>query len=129
MGWSGFLSPNISHIFPRILHLSCITRKMETRELYRLSNVKLYFYLTSSKDIYKFKKYEYNSSMFMLFYFDPLQNHAIMMHAPYFLSRERGKTFRRKCLTCDKKKGKEKGKPFSSLKKSCFLKSALLVNF
>ena len=31
------------------------------------------------------------------------------MHALYFLSRERGITFRRECPTCDEKRGEGKG--------------------
>ena len=35
---------------------------------------------------------------------------GVMVHALYFLSRERGKTLKRECPTCDKKRGEGKGK-------------------
>ena len=51
--------------------------------------------------------------MFMLFLLRPPTKpgyHDVTTHALYFLSRERGITFRRKCPACDeKKRGRERG--------------------
>ena len=55
----------------------------------------------------------YGSSIFMLFLLRPSTKPCyrdVMMHAPNFLSRGRGKTLRQECLTCDEKRGEGKGK-------------------
>ena len=52
------------------------------------------------------------SSIFMLFLLKPFTKPCycdVTMHALYFLSRERGKTHRRECPTCDEKRGEGKG--------------------
>ena len=50
--------------------------------------------------------------MFMLFLLRPTTKPCyceVTMHALYFLLRERGKTFRKECPTCDEKRGEGNG--------------------